>query len=145
MSRLAETRSAYDKLVELLDAEVRKRSGSTKDLERFQATLDVAFYLLGWAQFEYLVRQETDDLIDGQARAHTIDSHAWRYLKENLKNVPVRRRLDLIFHTQPGVRARLDRDNSLRTEAAHNNQLLPREAQDISAWLQNLEDLVGRF
>jgi hypothetical protein len=48
MSRLAETRSAYDKLVELLDAEVRKRSGSTKDLERFQETLDVAFYLLGW-------------------------------------------------------------------------------------------------
>jgi hypothetical protein len=72
MSRLAETRSAYDKLVELLDAEVRKRSGSTKDLERFQATLDVAFYLLGWAQFEYLVRQETDDLIDGRHGCHPL-------------------------------------------------------------------------
>jgi hypothetical protein len=103
---------------------VRKRSGSIKDLERFQETLDVAFYLLGWAQFEYLLRQETEKLIDGQARAHTIDGHAWRYLKENLKNLPVRRRLDLIFHTQPSVRAQLDRDYSLRTEAAHNNTSL---------------------
>jgi hypothetical protein len=51
MSRLTETKRAYDKLIELLNQEIRKRSGSTQDLERFRQTLDVAFYLLGWGQF----------------------------------------------------------------------------------------------
>ncbi len=68
MSRLVETQRAYDKLVELLDQEIRKRSGLTKDFQRFRETLDSAFYLLGWAQFEYLVRQEAGDLIDDKSR-----------------------------------------------------------------------------
>ena len=100
MSRLDETQRAYDKLVQLLDQEIRKRSGSTKDLQQFRETLDCAFYLLGWAQFEYAVRQEAQDLIDDKARAQNVERHAWRYLRENLKSVPIRRRLDLIFHSQ---------------------------------------------
>lgn len=47
ISRLTETKRAYDKLIALLNQEIRKRSGSTQDLERFRQTLDVAFYLLG--------------------------------------------------------------------------------------------------
>jgi len=43
---------AYDKIAQLLNQEIRKRGGSTQELERFRETLDVAFYLLGWGQFE---------------------------------------------------------------------------------------------
>ena len=64
MSRLTETKHAYDMLGKLLDAEVLKRRGSAKELEKFRVSLDVAFYLLGWAQFEYLVRQEATEMID---------------------------------------------------------------------------------
>ncbi len=145
MSRIHETKRAYDKLVELLNQEIRKRSGSTHELERFRQILDVAFYLLGWGQFEYLVRKEVEERIDTNARAHSVDGHAWRYLKENVKNFPVRRRLDLIFHDIPSVRGSLDREYTVRNEAAHDYKLLPREAKDISVWLKDLEDLVDKF
>jgi hypothetical protein len=145
MSRIQETKRAYDKLVELLNQEIRKRSGSTQELERFRQTLDVAFYLLGWGQFEYLVRKEAEEHIEGNARAHTLDGHAWRYLKENLKNLPVRRRLDLIFHDSPSVRVSLNKEYTVRNEAAHDYKLLPKEAKDISVWLNELEELVDKF
>jgi hypothetical protein len=61
MSRISETQRAYNKLVELLDQEIRKRKGSAKELERFRQSLDVAFYLLGWGQFE-----------SRMARGHTL-------------------------------------------------------------------------
>ena len=102
MSRLTETQRDYDRLIQLIEQEIRKRSGSTKDLARLRETLDVAFYLLGWSQFEYLVRQEAKDLIDEKATGDTMDRHAWRYLQDNLKNVSVRRRLDLIFTNSSG-------------------------------------------
>ena len=145
MSRIQETKRAYDKLVELLDQEIRKRSGDTQELERFRQTLDVAFYLLGWGQFEYLVRKEAEERIEVNARAHTRDGHAWRYLKENVKNFPVRRRLDLIFHEKPSVRTSLNKEYTVRNEAAHDYKQLPREAKDISVWLRELEDLVEKF
>jgi hypothetical protein len=145
MSRIQETKRAYDKLVELLNQEIRKRSGSTQELERFRQTLDVAFYLLGWGQFEYLVGKGAEDCIEDNARAHTLDGHAWRYLKKNLKNVPVRQKLDLIFHESPAVRGSLDREYKVRNEAAHHYKLLPKEAKDISVWLKELEELVDRF
>jgi hypothetical protein len=145
MSRIQETKRAYDKLLELLNQEIRKRSGSTQELERYRQTLDVAFYLLGWGQFEYLVRKEAEERIENNARAHTVDGHAWRYLKENVKNIPVRRRLDLIFHDKPAVRASLDREYMVRNDAAHDYKLLPGEAKDISTWLNELEDLVDKF
>ncbi|HTE76285.1 MAG TPA: hypothetical protein VK653_06030 [Xanthobacteraceae bacterium] len=145
MSRIQETRRAYDKLVDLLNQEIRKRSGSTQDLQRFRQTLDVAFYLLGWGQFEYLVRKEAEDRIDDNARAHTVDGHAWRYLKEKVKTIPMRTRLDLIFHAMPPIRASLQREYNVRNEAAHDYKMLPKEARDISAWLAGLEDLVDKF
>jgi GAF domain-containing protein len=146
MSRLVETQRAYERLAQLLNEEIRKRSGSTKELEGFRETLDVAFYLLGWAQFEYLVRKETEDRIDENAKARTVERHAWQYLKENVKNLKVRLRLDLIFHANPTVRASLDRDYDVRNEAAHNYKKLPPEAKGrISVWLRTLEDLVDKF
>jgi len=145
VTRLTETQRAYSKLVQLLDQEIRERSGSTRDLERFRETLDVAFYLLGWAQFEYLVRKETEELIDGKARSQTVERHAWRYLKENVRVLKVKHRLDLIFHDKPAVRASLQRDYEVRNEAAHDYKYLPREAKDVFIWLKNLEDLVEKF
>lgn len=100
---------------------------------------------MGWGQFEYLVRKEAEERIENNARAHTVDGHAWRYLKENVKNIPVRRRLDLIFHDKPAVRASLDREYMVRNDAAHDYKLLPGEAKDISTWLNELEDLVDKF
>jgi hypothetical protein len=145
MSRLGETDRAYSRLVELLDQEIRKRRGSAKDLERFRETLDVAFYLLGWSQFEYLVRKAAEETIDEKAGSQTIERHAWIYLRKNLKSLSVRLRLDLIFHGKNTVLAGLLKDYSLRNEAAHDYRLLPKEARDVSAWLRSLEDLVTKF
>jgi hypothetical protein len=130
---------------QLLDLEIRKRSGTTKELERFRETLDMAFYLLGWAQFEYLVRRETENRIKGMARVQTIERHAWQYLQRNLKSFSVRSRLDLVFHNNDAVRAALDKDYELRNEAAHDYKFLPKEAKDISAWLEDLEGYVDKF
>ena len=135
----------WGRLSKLLDQEIQKRSGSTKDLERFRETLDVAFYLLGRAQFEYLVRKETENRVEDMARSQTIERHAWQYLKRNLRNFPVRGRLDLIFHSDSAARNELDRDYELRNDAAHDYKLLPKEAKDISAWLEGLETLVEKF
>jgi hypothetical protein len=129
----------------LLNQEIRKRSGSTQELERFRQTLDVAFYLLGWGQFEYLVRKKAEERIEGNSRARTLEGHAWRYLKENVKNFPVRRRLDLIFHANLSVLGSLNKEYTVRNNAAHDYKLLPREAKDISIWLSELEDLVDKF
>ena len=145
MSKLTETKRSYDKLRRLLDDEVRSRAGDTRELARFQETLDVAFYLLGWAQFEYLVRQESKEIVEGQSRTKTIDHHAWKYLADGIKEYPVRKRLDLIFHSDQAARAELDKDYSVRNEAAHNYKQLPANARDVSAWLQKLEELVDKF
>ena len=58
MSRLQDTNRAYDKISSLLDQEIRNRRGATQELERFRQILDVAFYILRWGQFEYLVRKK---------------------------------------------------------------------------------------
>lgn len=145
MSRLTETKRAYDKLIELLNQEIRKRSGSTQDLERFRQTLDVAFYLLGWGQFEYLVRKEAEERIEEKSRARTVDGVAWRQLLDTVKGISVRRRLDLIFHGNQEVLNSLHREYTVRNEAAHDYKSLPSEAKDVSVWLKELEDLVDKF
>ncbi len=145
MSRLTETKRAYDKLIELLNQEIRNRSGSTQDLERFRQTLDVAFYLLGWGQFEYLVRKEAEERIEEKSRERTVDGVAWRQLLETVKGIPVRRRLDLIFHGNQAVLSSLHKEYTVRNEAAHDYKSLPSEAKDVSVWLKELEDLVDKF
>jgi hypothetical protein len=91
-----------------------------------------------------LVRQEANASVEERARGKTIDKHAWLYLKDNIKALPVRRRLDLVFHERPDVRATLDKDYTVRNEAAHDYRL-PSEAKDVSAWLNKLQDLVDEF
>jgi hypothetical protein len=145
MSKLTETKRAYDKVAGLLDQELLKRGSNANELRRFREALDVAFYLLGWAQFEYLVRQEAEDRIEVNARAKTVDGIAWQYLLANSKGVPLRKRLDMIFHANQKTRASLDKDYELRNDAAHNYKMLPGEARDISEWLKKLEDLVDLF
>jgi hypothetical protein len=144
MSKIEETKRAYDKLSYLLDQEVLRRRGSTPNLQQFRQSLDTAFYLLGWAQFEYLVRKEAEDKIDAEARSHQLQGHAWRYLQDNLKSLSVRKRLDLLFHEDPKTRTTLERDYTVRNEAAHNYKI-PREAKDLSEWLAELEKLVTKF
>jgi len=147
MSRLIETRRAHIRLTELLDQEIRKnRSGSSaRELDKFHQTLDAAFYLLGWAQFEHLVRTETNSIIEEQARAQTIGKYAWDYMKQHLADVPVRRRLDLLFHSKPVARNKLHKNYDIRNDITHEYKPLPPEAKDISAWLEHLQDLVDNF
>jgi len=145
MSRLQETKRAYDRLTRLLDQEIRQRKGESKDLANFREVLDVAFYLLGWAQFEYLVREEVKEIVENKAKIKSLDRYAWQHLKEGIKEYSVRKRMDLIFDGNPEIRGKLDKDYTVRNEAAHNYKKLPNEAKDVSIWLQKLEDLVDRF
>lgn len=145
MSKLTDTKLAYDKFADLIDQEIRNRRGSSKELDRFRQTLDVAFYLLGWAQFEYLAKNEAEDRISEQAQAKVISGHAWRYLRENIKGFPLRRKLDLIFHGDQKTLDSLNKDYDLRNDAAHDYKHLPKDARDISDWLHELENLVSKF
>lgn len=145
MSKLDQTKKAYDKITALLDQEIRKKTGSTKELQELRQVVDVAFYLLGWGQFEYLVRKETEACVDAQVTTKGIDKHAWQYLKENVRSVTVRKRLDLVFHSKAIIRNQLDKEYTVRNEAAHNYKDLPPDARDVSAWLQKLEQIVDQF
>lgn len=145
MSRLNETKRAYDKLVDLLDQEILTRRGNSKDLERFRATLDVSFYLLAWSQFEHLVKREAQDLIEQRAAVGNVDARAWKYMLNNVKNVSLRKQLELIFHADHKALTSLNKDYDVRNEAAHDYKLLPKEARDVSNWIRGLEDQVDKF
>ena len=145
MSRLNETKRAYDRLSRTLDEQLRLRKGEANEIAKLRETLDVAFYLLGWAQFEYLVREESIEIVREKARTKLLDQYAWKYLQEGIKAYPVRKRLELIFHLNQDIRNELNKDYTIRNEAAHNYKSLPGEAKDISSWLQSLEELVDKF
>ncbi len=145
MSRLTETAAAYDTLTRLLDEEIRSRRGSASRLQKQREALDVAFYLLGWAQFEHLVKKEAEEVVDTEGGTKTVARHAWSFLKKEMKRATVRQKLDLIFHAKPAVRSGLDKDYTVRNESAHNYSMLPPEARDVSAFLKKLEDLVDEF
>lgn len=143
MSKLTDTKRAYDKLAELLNQEIRARRGSTKDLEEVRRLLDAAFYVLGWGHFEFLLRRVARDTVEEHARARTIDGHAWRQVQTNFKGLSVRQQLDMIFHADPQTRAELDKDYTARNEVAHD-YVVPKEAKDLSAWLENLEAVIDK-
>jgi hypothetical protein len=145
MSKLIETKHAFDKVSGLLDQEIRKRGSNVKELQRYREALDVAFYLLGWAQFEYLARTKADEIIEGQARSKALDGQAWQFLHQHMRGLALRKKLDIIFHADQKTRTSLDSDYELRNEAAHNYKGLPRQARDISVWLDGLEALVTKF
>jgi len=92
-----------------------------------------------------LVRKEAEERIEEKSRARTVDGVAWRQLLETVKAIPVRRRLDLIFHGNQVVLNSLHKEYTVRNEAAHDYKSLPREAKDVSVWLKELEDLIDKF
>jgi len=114
-------------------------------LERFRKTLDIAFYLLGWAQFEHQVKKQIQDVISEKARTRSVDRHAWSYLKQNVRSIPLRSQLDIVFHSNQAAQASLKKDYECRNELAHNNADLPRDAADLAMWLSHLQSLVDRF
>src|ERR1700679_2563627 len=139
MSKITETQRAYNAISELVRAEILKRGSNMQDLQRFRQALDVAFYLLGWAQFEPLTREEANERIDGMARGATINAGAWKFVQQNLKGYPLRKKLDVIFHGDAKTLGELNKDYDVRNDAAHNYSRLPSEAREISAWLAGLE------
>lgn len=145
MSKLTETKRAYDRARALLDKQLFERKGDAQEIRDAVEALDVAFYLLGWAQFEHLTRKEAEKRVEVEAAAKTIHGAAWRYIKENIKSFSLRRKLELIFYTDQTTLSSLNKDYDLRNEAAHNYKKLPSEARDISDWLGELERLVDRY
>lgn len=145
MSRLTETKCAYDKLVNLLDQEILNRRGSSRALERFRETLDVSFYLLAWSQFEHLVKNEARELIEVHAAVGSVDATAWKYMLTNVKSLSLRKQLELIFHANHKTLTSLNKDYDVRNDAAHDYKLLPKEARDVSNWIDSLEKLVDKF
>lgn len=145
MSRLIETRKAYDKLADLLDQEIRNKNGDVKELQRYRENLDVAFYLLGFSQFEFLVKKEGKMIITDNSNSRLVDRHAWEFMKANIGNLSLRKILDVVFHQDPKIRQELDSDYSIRNEAAHNYQKLPGNARDISNWLKKLQNIISNF
>lgn len=142
MSKLTDTKKAFDVISKVIDQEIRKKTSSAADLEKSRQVLNVAFYLLGWGQFEYLVRKETESVVEQNARAKGKERHAWLFLKENVKTMTVRQRLEFLFDGKPGLLQKLKKTYEVRNEAAHDNKGLPVEIADLSAWLKDLEDRI---
>lgn len=145
MSNLTEIRQAHERLTALLEQEILGRRGQAAELRRFQKWLDTAFYLLGWANFEYLTRKEVDDRILDGMRSKGRERYAWAFLQEGIKGFSVRRRLELIFHGQAEVVRSLKKSYDVRNESAHDYKKLPPEVNDLSGVLQEWEDLVDKF
>jgi hypothetical protein len=145
MSKLGDTKRAYDRVKSLLDQELLKKHSNAQQIRECQAAVDVAFYLLGWGHFEYLTRKAAEDRMKGEARGRTVHGTAWRFVLENIKRFSVRDKLEVVFHARPAQLKKLKGDYEVRNEAARNYKTLPPEVGDISAWLEHLEDLVNNF
>ncbi|ABD87043.1 hypothetical protein [Rhodopseudomonas palustris] len=145
MSKLNETKLAFDRVKALLDQQLLEKKGNAQQIRDCQSAVNVAFYLLGWAQFEFLARKEAEERIEADARAKTVDGIGWRYVLDNIKAFSLRRKLEVIFFGDQATLGQLKRDYDIRNEAAHNYKKLPGEVSDVSAWLDHLETLVEKF
>lgn len=144
MSRLTDTKRAFDKVTSLLDQEIRKKSSNSKDLEKYRAIVDIAFYVLAFGQFEYLVKREGNGIIDENAALKTLDGRAWKIVQQK-GDVPLRKMLDLIYHADHKLLNSLNESYSIRNDSVHGNQMLPKEAKDVALFIQHLEELVADF
>lgn len=144
MSRLKETKRAFEKVTMLLDQEIRKKASNSKDLESYRAIVEIAFYILAFGQFEYLVKREANGIIDVNAALKTLDGRAWKILQQK-GDVPLRKLLDLIYHADPKVLKSLNDSYTIRNDSVHSNQVLPKEAKDVKLFIQELEELVDNF
>ncbi|KPF99809.1 hypothetical protein IP86_08360 [Rhodopseudomonas sp. AAP120] len=145
MTKLNETRLAYDRVKALLDQQLLEKKGSAQQIKDCQSAVNAAFYLLGWAQFEFLTRKEAEERIEADARAKTVHGIGWRYVLANIKAFSLRKKLEVIFFADPVTLNQLNRDYDLRNETAHNYKKLPTEVSDVSAWLDHLESLANKF
>ena len=141
MSRLTETKRAFDKVTALLDQEIRKKTSNSKDLEKYRAIVEIAFYVLAFGQFEYLVKREANGIIDENAALKTLDGRAWKIVQQK-GDVSLRKLLDLIYHTDQKVLKSLNDSYTIRNDSVHGNQMLPKEAKDVALFVQQLEELV---
>ena len=140
MSRLTETKRAYKTVVSILDQETRKRKSNAKELESFRDIVDIAFYILAFGQFEYLVKREAKDLIEGLARQKTLDGRAWKVLEQR-GDMPLRKMLEIIYHGKPEFIKSLNESYDIRNDSVHGNKSLPKEAKDVEIFIQGLVDL----
>jgi hypothetical protein len=141
MSRLTETKRAFNKVTALLDQEIRKRTANSKDLENYRAIVEIAFYVLAFGQFEYLVKREATGIIDENAALKTLDGRAWKIVQQK-GDVSLRKLLDLIYHADQKVLKSLNESYTIRNDSVHGNQMLPKEAKDVALFIQQLEVLV---
>jgi len=144
MSRLIETKRAFDKVTTLLDQEIRKKTSNSKDLENYRAIVEIAFYVLAFGQFEYLVKREAIGIIEENAALKTLDGRAWKIVHQK-GDVPLRKMLELIYHSNQKVLKSLNESYSIRNDSVHGNQLLPKEAKDVTLFIQQLEELVANL
>lgn len=140
MSRLTETMRAYKKVASLLDQETRTNRSKAKELASFRDTVDIAFYILSFGQFEYLVKREARDLIEGYARQNTLDGRAWKILEQR-GDMPLRKMLEIIYHGKPEFLKSLNESYDIRNDSVHGNKSLPKEAKDVEIFIQKLLDL----
>ena len=129
MSKLKDTKQAYDRIKSLLDQQLLNKGNAAQQIRDCQDAVNVAFYLLGWAQFEYLSRKEAEDRIEASARAKSIDGISWKYILENIRAFSVRKRLEVVFFGDKSTLDGLNKDYEVRNEAAHNYKKLPGEVR----------------
>ena len=144
MSRLTETKRAFNKVTNLLDQEIRKNSSNSKDLEKYRAIVEIAFYVLAFGQFEYLVKREATGIIDQNAELKTLEGRAWKIVQQK-GDVPLRKLLDLIYHADQKVLKSLNESYTIRNDSVHGNQMLPKEGKDVALFIQQLEELVDNL
>lgn len=145
MSNLTEIRQAYERLRVLLDREILNRQSEAATLERYRKWLDTAFYLLAWGNFEYPTRKQAEGVIVDEARSRGRVRHAWSFLLDRIKDYPVRKQLELVFHGRDDVIRTLNKQYTVRNDAAHDYKKLPPEAKDLPRVIGEWESLVDRF
>lgn len=143
-SRLLETKKAFKSVTRLIDQQIRAKASNSKDLEEYRKIVEVAFYILAFGQFEYLVKKEANGIINAKAGLNTLDGVAWTILKQK-GDVPLRKMLEIIYHADPKKLNSLNDAYTIRNDSVHNNAKLPKEAKDIELFILGLEELVADF
>ena len=88
MSKLNETKLAYDRVKALLDLELLNRRSSAQQVRDCQSAVNVAFYLLGWAQFEYLFKDRgTLDDLNKDYEIRNEAAHNYKKLPAEVRDV----------------------------------------------------------
>lgn len=145
MSKLTETQKAYDRISDLLAQAILSNKSSANDIKKAQDFLDVAFYLMAWGQFEYLIKNEVKDRVADNARAKGLPGFPWKLLNQNIKQMTIRQMLELIFIADQRTREKLEKDYGVRNASTHDYRMLPTPRVRVSEWIAELEEYVEKF